>query len=118
MNTAILRIFLAKLGFSVPAVAGPIPVAAGRALTQGDNGAKLVYTGAADGTFTLPKGLAPGFTCTIIQTAAGTATVAAAAGATVAGVIGVKTFGLNAVIEVQNTTADKYVVTGGAGAAQ
>lgn len=116
MNTAILRIFLAKLGFSVPAVAGPVAVAAGRALTQGDNGSKLVYTGTGAATFTLPKGLTPGFNVTIIQSAAGVATVAGASGVTVAGVVGVKTAGAGAVIEVENTTTDKYVVTGGAAA--
>jgi len=116
MNKSLLRYLLSSLGIAVPAAVGPTAVAAGRALTQADHGATLVYTGAGAGTFTIPKGLASGFKFTLIQGAAGVATIAGASGVTVAGVVGVKTAGANAVVEVRNSAADKYAVTGGASA--
>ena len=117
MNKNLLQTLLGALAVTVPAGgAAPSAEAAGRTLTAADTGTTLTYTGATAANFTIPKDLAPGFKVKVVQGAAGVVTIAAASGVTVAGANGVKTLGANAVIEVVNTAANKYSVTGDAGA--
>jgi hypothetical protein len=118
MNLTILKLFLAKIGVTVPAGAGaPQTVAVARALTAADNGATLLYTGAADGTFTIPKDLVTGFKVSLIQGAAGQAIVAGASGVTVNAKGGTLQSAVQySKIDVTNSDTNKYIVSGDVGA--
>jgi len=118
MNLAILKVFLNKVGVTVPAAgAAPQTVAVARALVAADNGATLLYTGAADGTFTLAKDLPAGFKVTLIQGAAGQAIVAGASGVTVNAKGGTPQSAVQwSKIDVVNSDTNKYVVGGDVGA--
>lgn len=114
MNKSIVSLFVRALGYVAPK--GPVALAASRTLTEDDNGATLVYGGAGAATVTVPQGLPAGFTCKIVQNAAGAVTVAAASGVTVVSAdTFVKTKGANAVIDLTQVSGVKYNL-GGQGA--
>ena len=114
MNASILSVFLKKFGVVVPTNgAGPVPLTAARALTDADNGAKLVYNGTTPITVTIAKDLAAGFGASIVQANTGVVTVAAASGVTLTSLSDyVKTAGQDAKIDLTNTSANKYILTG------
>ena len=79
-------------------------------LTNADYGRTLVFTSGAAISVTVPNGLQPGFSCTLIQQGAGQITVSGAA--TVNGRNGLKSAGQYAALGIQNVALNSYVVGG------
>jgi hypothetical protein len=91
----------------------PVAITGSRNLTNADDGLTLVNKTGNNYVLTLPAGLRAGFSCVIIQGAAGTVALAASGGATVTNVSSyTKTGGAHARLEVSPWDTDKYVFSG------
>lgn len=87
-----------------------------RTLSDSDNGKVIVCSNSSITTVTIPNGLTAGFSCTLVQSAAGQVTVAVSGGASVFGYAGnLTTKGQYASLNIIPTGANAYLVEGDLG---